>query len=68
MNKYHVQKNSHRGMWMEIPDSHHVFIDSGCLIVYDEDDNIIIAYAAGEWIECVSDELMKAFYGDEQEW
>lgn len=68
--RYHVQLKNRVDSWELIPGSARVFIDGGCAMIYDENDELIIAYAAGEWAHIVSSEMLEAMgflsdtYGD----
>lgn len=55
--RYMVSRSYDRNSFFTIPKSDRVFVDGGCLIIYDEDDNIICALAAGEWAEVQDVEL-----------
>lgn len=59
---YYIQTTRHREMWCPIPNSARIFVDAGALLVYDEDDKILIAYAPGEWVECIDAEMMDSMH------
>jgi len=54
---YMVSRPYDRNSFASIPRSARVFVDGGCLIVYDKYDNILCAFAAGEWAEVQDVEL-----------
>lgn len=60
--KYYIQTTRHRESWGIIPNSERIFVDGGSLLVYDETDRLIIAYAPGEWVECVDYDLFEEMY------
>lgn len=68
--RYHVQLKNRVDSWELIPDSTRVFVDGGCAMVYNENDELIIAYASGEWAHIVSSEMLETMgyvsntYGD----
>jgi hypothetical protein len=57
--RYFIQTTRYREMWRIIPRSERIFVDGGCLVVYDEDDHVIIAYAPGEWVECIDAQVFE---------
>lgn len=60
--RYFIQTTRYRESWRIIPRSDRIFVDGGCLVVYDDTDNIIIAYAPGEWVECIDAEVFEELY------
>jgi hypothetical protein len=48
--------------WGIIPRSERIFVDGGSLLVYDENDRLIIAYAPGEWVECIDVSLFEEMH------
>ena len=59
---YWIQTTRHRETWGVIPKSKRIFVDGGALLVYDEDDKLIIAYAPGEWVECIDAEIFEELH------
>lgn len=60
--KYQLQTTRHREVWQEIPHSARVFVDGGALIIYDEEDNVIVAMGAGEWVSVMDNDIFNIMY------
>lgn len=60
--EYHIRMTEDPRAWFIVPDSHRVFVDGGCLIIYDENDQIILSVASGHWIEIISNSIFEKLH------
>ncbi len=50
---YYVRTTRDKNTLQRVPNSCKVYVDYGCLVLHDSNHEMIIVYAAGEWIECI---------------
>jgi hypothetical protein len=58
MNEYLVSRRHSLNEYQAVPGAVRVFIDGGCVMFYDEYDELLLAIAAGVWAEITQEKLL----------